>query len=97
MKDPTYAPQGYVGSLVKLGRRKEAEEVMRTLPASVTPARKALCFIHLDQMDSVFKYLDIAYREKDIYMVFLQSEPHFKLLRQYPQYQALLKKMNFPE
>jgi TolB-like protein len=97
MKDPTYAPQGYVGSLVKLGRRKEAEEVMRTLPASVTPARKAFCFIHLDQMDSVFKYLDIAYREKDIYMVFLQSEPHFKLLRQYPQYQALLKKMNFPE
>lgn len=95
-KDSTYAPQGYIGSLVKLGRTAEAQLKLTSLGNSITSAKKAMCFIHLNERDSAFLYLDKAYREKDVYLPFIRVESHFKLLTGDPRYDDLIKRMNFP-
>ena len=95
-KDSTYAPQGYIGALVKLDRNEEAWEVMNSLPANVSNAKRAMCYIHLNELDSTFKYLDIAFEERDDYMPFLKAEPHFRLIKEDPRYRDLLARMKLP-
>ncbi len=96
-KDSTYTPYSYIGTLVRMGREEEAWQVFHNLPKSVTSTKIAMCYIHLNELDSAFIYLDKAYDEKDTYMIFLKGEPHFDLIKEDPRYLALLKKMNFPE
>ena len=95
-KNSTYAPQGYIGSLVKLGRTEEAQLKLTSLGNSITSAKKAMCFIHLNKRDSAFLYLDKAYQEKDVYLPFIRVESHFKLLTGDPRYDDLIKRMKFP-
>ena len=94
--DSTYAPQGYIGALVRLGRKDEARKKFSSVKNSITIAKKAMCFIHLNEIDSALKCLDTAYQVKDGYLPFIRIEPHLKLLSGEPRYEALVQKMNFP-
>ena len=95
-KDSTYAPYGYIGALAKSGRLEEAEDLFNNLP-EISSVKKAFCYIHLNEMDSVFIYLNKAFVERDNYMPFIKVEPHFELIKDDPRYNALLRKMNLPE
>ena len=96
-KDPGYSPQGYVGALVSLGRKEDALEALQSLPKSTTPVKKAMCYIHLNALDSAFKYLEVAYRQRDTQLTFLQVDPNFNSVKEEPRYKAMVRKMNFPK
>jgi hypothetical protein len=48
-------------------------------------------------MDQAFDRMEKAYEEKSLGMVYLKIIPAFDPLRSNPRFQALLRKMNFPE
>jgi len=96
-KDPSYSPQGYVGALVNLGRKEEAFAALQSLPESTTPVKRAMCYIHLNLLDSAFKYLENGYAQRDTQLTFLQVDPNFSSVREEPRYKAMVRKMNFPK
>jgi TolB-like protein len=49
------------------------------------------------QSDEAFKWLDLAYTQKDPYLYSIKGEPTLKNLEQDPRFNAFLKKMNLPE
>ncbi|MFQ5694366.1 MAG: protein kinase [Terriglobia bacterium] len=51
----------------------------------------------LGQKEQAFAWLEKAYGERDSWLVFVKVEPMFDPLRGDPRFQALLRRMNFPE
>jgi TolB-like protein/thioredoxin-like negative regulator of GroEL len=49
------------------------------------------------QSDQAFKWLDLAYTQKDPYLHSIKGEPTLKNLEEDPRYKAFLRKMNLPE
>jgi TolB-like protein len=49
------------------------------------------------ESDEAFKWLDLAYTQKDPYLYSIKGEPTLKNLEGDPRYKAFLKKMNLPE
>jgi tetratricopeptide (TPR) repeat protein len=49
------------------------------------------------QSDEAFKWLDLAYTQKDPYLYSIRGEPTLKNLEKDPHYKAFLKRMNLPE
>jgi TolB-like protein/tetratricopeptide (TPR) repeat protein len=49
------------------------------------------------QPDEAFKWLDLAYAQKDPFLYSIKGEPTTKNLEGDPRYKAFLKKMNLPE
>jgi TolB-like protein len=49
------------------------------------------------QSDEAFKWLDLAYTQKDPYLYSIKGEPTLKNLERDPRLNAFLKKMNLPE
>lgn len=95
-KDSTYAPQGYIAALMALNKSDEAKLYYSNVKYLISPTKKAQCLIHLNQLDSAFHYLDIAFEQKDANMLFLKVEPHYDTVREDPRFLELLDKMNFP-
>lgn len=95
-KDSTYVPGGYIATLMRLGKYDESWKYFNSIKHKLSSYKKAESYIHLNQLDSAFKYFDSAYREKDVLMLFLNLEPQFKLISDDPRYAVLLKKMNLP-
>jgi TolB-like protein/thioredoxin-like negative regulator of GroEL len=49
------------------------------------------------ESDEAFKWLDLAYTQKDPYLYSIKGEPTLKKLEKDPRYKAFLKKMNLPD
>jgi TolB-like protein/Tfp pilus assembly protein PilF len=49
------------------------------------------------QSDEAFKWLDLAYTQKDPYLYSIKGEPTLKNLEQDPRFKVFLKRMNLPE
>lgn len=49
------------------------------------------------QSDEAFKWLDLAYAQKDPYLYSIKGEPTLKKLEADPRYDRFLKKMNLPK
>jgi DNA-binding winged helix-turn-helix (wHTH) protein/TolB-like protein/Tfp pilus assembly protein PilF len=86
-------------ALVGAGRQSEARAILdRFLIESkrryISPYNIALIFSALGETDEALNYLEKAYAEKDIRMVFLGVEPKWKGLRDDPRFVRLLEKMN---
>jgi TolB-like protein/DNA-binding winged helix-turn-helix (wHTH) protein/Tfp pilus assembly protein PilF len=87
--------------LVAAGRRKEAEETVAywvtQLPDKVEPYNVAGMKVALARYDEALDLLETAYELHTFSMIFLKSEILFDPIRDHPRYQAILKKMRFPE
>ena len=94
-KDSTYSPDGYVGALVGLKREDEAKKIFLSISKPIAASKKAMAYIHLNELDSTFKYLDKAIADGESYISFLKAEPTFQLIKDDPRYVALLNKLNF--
>jgi len=56
----------------------------------------ALIYLGLGDKDQAMAWLEKAYQER-VFMIFLKTEPRLDPLRDDPRFQALLRRMNFPE
>ena len=63
----------------------------------VPPIFAAWIYAGLGDRDGVFQQLEKAYEDRAPNLIYLKSEPPFQEFRSDPRFQALVKKMNFPE
>ncbi|MBA4122503.1 MAG: winged helix-turn-helix domain-containing protein [Acidobacteria bacterium] len=89
------ALRGY--SLAKAGKLTEAQAVLDELRQSsnyVAPYNLAMIHNGLGETETALDYLEKAYSEKNVLMVFLKVEPKWNNLRNEPRFIDLMKRMN---
>jgi len=59
----------------------------------ISPYNIAMIYMAIGQKDQVFKWLERAYEEHDLWIIVLRVDPRFDNLRSDPRYTALLKKI----
>jgi len=87
---------GYTYAL--MGKRAEAEKVLEQLQSLsaqkfVPPYHFATIYAGLGKMDAALDWLERAYDERDVHMVFLKVEPKWDVLRDSARFEALIKQM----
>jgi len=100
-RDPYYVSfLGY--GQARAGNRVEAEKLIaelkelskrRFIPSSFV----ALVYVGLGDKDQAFAWLEKAYEEREMRMIVLKASPTYDSLRSEPRFQALLRRMNFPQ
>jgi len=86
--------------LAKWGKPAEARAILdELLKAAATryiaPYNLAVVYNGLGEREKALAYLEKAYAEKNVLMVFLKVEPKWNNLRNEPRFIDLMKKMNF--
>jgi DNA-binding winged helix-turn-helix (wHTH) protein/TolB-like protein/Flp pilus assembly protein TadD len=81
------------------GQRAEAERTLRELKAIaaqryVPPYYLAVLYLGLGNSTEAFKWLETAYEDRDVHMVFLGVDPKWDSLRTHPAFIRLVKRMN---
>lgn len=86
---------------VMAGRRAEALKILDELKErskeEYISVYIALIYVGLGEKDQALKWLEKAYNEHDVSLVWLKMSPMFDTLRDDPRFQDLLRRMNFPE
>jgi tetratricopeptide (TPR) repeat protein len=90
---------GYVHA--KAGRRTDAEQYLRKLEGTgqsryVSPYYLALLHLALGHSEQALRYLDRAYEERDVHMVFIKVDPKWDPLRTNLRFVQLTEAMNLP-
>jgi TolB-like protein/DNA-binding winged helix-turn-helix (wHTH) protein/Flp pilus assembly protein TadD len=90
--------RGYV--LARAGRAGDAREVLRVLEARareryVPPYALALVHVGLGDSASAFAWLDKAYAEHDVHLIYLPVDDKWDTYRADPRFQALLARCGF--
>jgi len=81
------------------GRRDKALKIIDELRGAlkqkyVSPYFIAAVYKALDEKDTAFQWLERAYEERDVNVIYLKVDPVFDPLRSDPRFKALLKKLN---
>ncbi|MGB2867420.1 MAG: tetratricopeptide repeat protein, partial [Bacteroidota bacterium] len=92
------AALGYV--IARSGKREDALKIVRELQnlskKTLVPSYWiALIYVALGETDQALDWLDKAFEQRDVSMVFLKVDPSLDPLRAHPRFSALLKKMHF--
>lgn len=83
------------------GKRDEALKILAELKEAskqkyVSPHDMAILYTGLGDKEQAFAQLEMAYQERNAWMMFLKVEPVFDPLRSDPRFADLLRRMNFP-
>ena len=92
--------RGYV--LARIGMLKDARDVLGVLEdvarsRYVPPYAMALVHAGLGEPDAVFEWLDRAYADRDVHLLFLPVDPKWDSYRVAPRFGALLKRCGFAQ
>jgi eukaryotic-like serine/threonine-protein kinase len=95
-----YATIGYVYG--RMGRTADARKVLADLQQQsktgyVAPSNFAKIYIGLGDKDQAFAWLEKAYEQRDFWLTFLQGDPTFDPLRADARFQALVRRIGFPQ
>ncbi len=90
--------KGYV--MAQMGRRREADQILKTLVDTsrtrfVPPYNIALLYAGLGASDAACEWLEKARFIRDVHIVFLPVEPKWNALRVYLPFQSLLERCGF--
>ena len=97
------ADLGYLALVYGLaGRKSETRKIIGELKERsrhhyVFPTVFANAYLGLGDKDQALTYLERAYEEQDPALFFLKMSPRLDPLRSEPRFQALLRRMNFPQ
>jgi DNA-binding winged helix-turn-helix (wHTH) protein/TolB-like protein/Tfp pilus assembly protein PilF len=91
---------GYAQAMA--GQRGEALKILRELREQaehryVSPYLLALVAVGLGDKDQVFVWLNQAYADGSINLIYLNVEPIFDSLRSTPRWETLIRRMNLPK
>ncbi len=83
------------------GQSDEAYKILEQLKELskqryVMPYFVGRIYAALGKKDEALHWLETAYQERDVWMVFLKTDPRLDDLRSDPRFQDLLRRMNFP-
>ena len=84
------------------GRKREAVKLITELKERsrqhyISNSLFALAYIGLGEKDEAIAWLERAYEDHDQWMVYLKAYPGWDDLRSEPRFQALVRRMNFPQ
>lgn len=84
------------------GRKREAVKLIDELKEisrqhHISASLFAEAYIGLGEKDEAMAWLERAYEERDQWMVYINSYPGWDGLRSEPRFQALVRRMNFPQ
>jgi hypothetical protein len=69
----------------------------KTSAASIPAMARALIYHSLGDTQRALEWLNKSYEEKDFWLASLRVDPLWDPLRPYPEFQTIMKRMNFPE
>ena len=86
--------------LAKAGRAADAKDVIKTLQAAsreryVPPTAIALIHLGLGDREETFAWLERAYQERDVHLIFLPVDPKWDTVRSDPRFASLLTRCGF--
>jgi TolB-like protein/Tfp pilus assembly protein PilF/tRNA A-37 threonylcarbamoyl transferase component Bud32 len=89
-------------SYAKAGHRERAQKILRELEIAageryVSPYAMAIAYYFLDEIDKVFDCLEKSYAARDVWLIWLGTEPQLDSLRQEVRFQDLLRQINSPK
>ena len=84
------------------GRKREAVKLIdelkeRSRQHHISDSLFAEAYIGLGEKDKAMEWLERAYEEHDQWMVYIKAYPGWDALRSEPRFEALLRRMNFPQ
>jgi tetratricopeptide (TPR) repeat protein len=84
------------------GGKREAVKLIdelkeRSRQHHISDSLFAEAYIGLGEKDEAMGWLERAYEEHDQWMVYIKSYPGWDALRSEPRFQALVRRMNFPQ
>ncbi len=90
--------QAYAGA----GRHAEARKLIaqltdRSKTEYVPPYWVAVIYANLGEMDQAFSWMEIAFADHSGWLVWLNTEPALDPMRKDPRFDALLKRVGFPQ
>jgi TolB-like protein/Tfp pilus assembly protein PilF len=94
---------GLVGAnFAMAGRRDDALEMLahllkRTETEYIPGSAFAYLYAGLDDFDETVAWLEVAYEQQDLSMIFLKVDPNFAALHSDARFQEILSRMDFPE
>ncbi len=98
---PSY--MGWLGYLYGMaGQRNEALKILNELKKRaekeyVPASALASIYLGLGETEKALQYLEEAYQQRDVSLVWLKVDWRYDPLRSNPRFQSLLRRMNFPE
>jgi tetratricopeptide (TPR) repeat protein len=89
-------------SYARAGQHEQALEILRELGELASQRYVPACFLaiiygDLNEKDEAFRFLEMAYRKREPWIVLSKYLAWFDPLRPDPRFQDLLRRMNFPE
>jgi TolB-like protein/Flp pilus assembly protein TadD len=89
-------------SYATAGQKDEARKLLRELEHPpkgmyVQPIDIATVYSSLDEREKAFAYLDLAHKQRATGMMLLRWDPAYDPIRTDPRFQALLRKLGFPQ
>jgi len=88
-----YAQGGYQGAM----RARAELAVRRSQHRYVAPTSIAGFYAAAGEKELALDWLEKGYEQRDMQIVRIKGTPRWDTLRDHPRFQALLKKMNFPQ
>lgn len=84
------------------GKTDKAERVLAALKEQstrsyISPFNIAIIYVALAEKDRAFEWLEKAYDERSLWMVFLKVDPRLDSLRPDPRFRYMLRRMGFPK
>ncbi len=100
--DGTIKTASIAHAFARSGNRREAEKILGELLDDskrkyTSPYDIAVIYAGLNNKEQTLKWLNMAYEEHSGFLLFVNSDPRFRSLRPDPTFQALLRRMRFPE
>jgi len=90
------------GNYARVGHRDDALEILnyllkRSESEYMRASAVATVYLGLKEYDEALAWLEIAYEQRDILLIWLREEPLFDGLRSDARFQDLVARMNFPD